>query len=92
MSPLLAVMVAASIVKGGSIYFPQIWGGDAAIQIKPFEGEGRQIKVADIEVPPPVEEEIRVFVDAIRNDTSPPITGLGRSRRRRNCISRIPIC
>ena len=62
--------------EGGSIYFPQIWGGDAAIQIKPFEGEGRQIKVADIEVPPPVQEEIRVFVDAIRNDTSPPITGL----------------
>ena len=62
--------------EGGSIYFPQIWGGDATIQIKPFDGEGQQIKIADIKVPPPVQEEIRVFVDAIRNDTPPPITGL----------------
>ena len=62
--------------EGGSIYFPQTWGGDATIQIKPFEGEGRQIKIADITVPPPVQEEIRVFADAIRNDTPPPITGL----------------
>lgn len=61
--------------EGGSIYFPQIWGGNATIEIKPFEGEGRKIKVADIEVPPPVQEEIRVFVDAIRNDTAPLITG-----------------
>ncbi len=62
--------------EGGSIYFPEIWGGDATIQIKPFDGEGEQIKIANIEVPPPVQEEIRVFVDAIRNDTPPPITGL----------------
>ena len=63
--------------EGGSIYFPQILGRRTqTIQIKPFEGEGREIKVADIEVPPPVQEEIRVFVDAIRNDTPPPITGL----------------
>ena len=62
--------------EGGSIYFPQTWGGNATIQIKPFEGDGRQIKISDIEVPPPVQEEIRVFVDAIRNDTDPPITGL----------------
>ena len=62
--------------EGGSIYFPQTWGTDATIQIKPFEGEGRQIKIADIKVPPPVQEEIRVFAEAIRNDTSPPITGL----------------
>ena len=61
--------------EGGSIYFPQIWGGDASIDIKPFEGEARQIKIADISVPPPVQEEIRVFADAIRNDTEPPITG-----------------
>lgn len=62
--------------EDGSIYFPQIWGGDATIQIKPFDGEGEQIKIANIEVPPPVQEEIRVFADAIRNDTPPPITGL----------------
>lgn len=61
--------------EGGSIYFPQIWGGDATIQIKPFEGAGRQLRIGDIQVPPPVQEEIRVFVDAIRNDTPPPITG-----------------
>ena len=61
--------------EGGSIYFPQIWGGSATIQIKPFEGEGRQIPISDIKVPPPVQQEIRVFVDAIRNDTDPLITG-----------------
>lgn len=59
----------------GSIYFPQTWGGDASIQIKPFDGEGRSIKISDIEVPPPVQQEIRVFVDSIRNNTTPPITG-----------------
>ncbi len=66
--------------EGGSIYFPQIWGVDATIEIKPFEGAGRHIKIADIEVPPPVQEEIRVFAEAIRNDTPPPITaGDGRA-------------
>jgi predicted dehydrogenase len=60
----------------GSIYFPQIWGGDASIQIKPFEGEGRSIRIGDIKVPPPVQQEIRVFVEAIRNDTTPLITGV----------------
>ena len=59
----------------GTIYFPQIWGGDAAIQIKPFEGKGRSIRIGDIQVPPPVQQEIRVFVEAIRNDTPPLITG-----------------
>ncbi len=59
----------------GSIYFPQIWGGDASIQVKPFEGEGRSIRIGNIKVPPPVQQEIRVFVDAIRKDTAPPITG-----------------
>lgn len=61
--------------EGGSIYFPQIWGSDATIRIKPFDGEGWDIKIADIEVPPPVQQEIRVFVDAIRNDKTPSITG-----------------
>ena len=60
----------------GSIYFPQIWGGDASIQIKPFEGAGRSIRIGDIQVPPPVQQEIRVFAEAIRNDTPPPITGI----------------
>lgn len=59
----------------GSIYFPQIWGGDASIQIKSFDGEARSIKIGDIQVPPPVQQEIRVFVEAIRNDTTPLITG-----------------
>ncbi len=62
--------------EGGSLYFPQIWGGDATIQIKPFDSESRHLKIADIKVPPPVQEEIRVFVDAIRNDTPPPVTGV----------------
>ncbi|MCY4403178.1 MAG: Gfo/Idh/MocA family oxidoreductase [Candidatus Poribacteria bacterium] len=60
----------------GSIYFPQIWGGDASIQIKTFDGEGRSIRIGDIDVPQPVQQEIRVFIDAVRNDTPPPITGV----------------
>lgn len=60
----------------GTIYFPQIWGGDASIQIKPFEEEERRIRIGDIIVPPPVQQEIRVFVDAVRNGTTPPITGV----------------
>ncbi len=62
--------------EGGSIYFPQIWGADATLQIKPFDGESERIKIAGIKTPPPVEEEIRVFAAAIRNDTPPSITGL----------------
>ena len=62
--------------QSGSIYFPQIWGGNATIQIKPFDGEARHIPIADINVPPPVQEEIRVFIDAIRSDTVPLITGV----------------
>ncbi len=60
----------------GSIYFPQIWGGDASIKVKPFDGEGRNIRIGDIKVPQPVQQEIRVFVDAIRNETTLPITGI----------------
>ena len=37
--------------------------------------EGRSIRIGDINVPQPVQQEIRVFVDAIRNGTTPPITG-----------------
>ena len=59
----------------GSIYFPQIWGGNATIQIKHFEGDTKELRIGDINVPPPVQQEIRVFVQAIRNDTTPPITG-----------------
>ncbi len=59
----------------GSIYFPQIWGGDATIRIKHFEGDTKELRIGDIKVPPPVQQEIRVFVQAIRNDTTPPITG-----------------
>lgn len=61
--------------EGGSIYFPQIWGGDATIRVKRFEGEEERILISEIDVEEPVRHEIRAFVDAARNDTSPPITG-----------------
>jgi UDP-N-acetylglucosamine 3-dehydrogenase len=61
--------------EGGSIYFPQIWGGDATIRVKPFDGEENRIPIAEIQVEEPVRHEIRAFVDAILNDTPPPITG-----------------
>ncbi len=61
--------------KRGSIYFPQIWGRDAAIRVKAFEGGERRIPISEIVVEDPVRQEIRAFVDAILNDTTPPITG-----------------
>ena len=60
----------------GSIYFPQIWGGDATIRIKPFEGEEVKIPISSIKVEEPVRHEIRAFVDAILNNVTPPITGI----------------
>ena len=59
----------------GSIHFPHIWGGDAAIHVKTFEGREDRIPVSEIKVEEPVRHEIRVFVDAVLNDTTPPITG-----------------
>lgn len=60
----------------GSIYFPQIWGKDASICVKTFEDEEISIPVSEIEVEEPVRHEIRAFVDAVLNDTTPPITGV----------------
>jgi predicted dehydrogenase len=59
----------------GSISFPQIWGGDATIRVKPVDGEEKRILISDIKVEEPVRHEIRAFVDAALNDTPTPISG-----------------
>ena len=59
----------------GSVYFPEIWGKGASIRVKTFEGEEIRTPISDVEVEEPVRREIRVFVDAVLNDTPPPITG-----------------
>jgi predicted dehydrogenase len=61
--------------ENGSIYFPQIWGGDATIRVKPLDGEEERIPISEIKVEEPVRHEIRAFVDAILAEHQPPITG-----------------
>lgn len=57
----------------GSVTFPAIWGRDAALTIKRFDGESRSLPIGDIKVPSPVAEEIRVFVDAVQKGKEPPV-------------------
>ena len=61
--------------ENGSIYFPHIWGKDVSISVKTFEGEEISTPISEIDVEEPVRHEIRAFVDAVLNDTTPPITG-----------------
>ena len=60
----------------GSIYFPEIWGKGASIRVKTFEDEETRTPISEVEVEEPVRREIRVFVDAVLSDTTPPITGV----------------
>ena len=59
----------------GSIFFPQIWGGDSKIQIKRFDGSGEDIPISSIEVESPVRAEIRAFIDATIDGVAPPVAG-----------------
>jgi len=59
----------------GSIFFPQIWGGDSKIQIKRFDGSGEDIPISSIEVESPVRAEIRAFIDATIDGVTPPVAG-----------------
>jgi len=59
----------------GSIYFPSIWGGRAVIEYQKVGSSAQTIQISDIKVEPPVQHEIRRFVDAIIKDEQPPITG-----------------
>ena len=60
----------------GSIFFPQIWGGDSKIQIKRFDGSGEDIPISSIEVESPVRAEIRAFIDATIDGVTPPVAGV----------------
>jgi len=59
----------------GSIFFPQIWGGDSKIQIKRFDGSGEDIPISSIEVESPVRAEIRAFIGATIDGVTPPVAG-----------------
>lgn len=62
-------------LTGGSILFPRIWGGkDDAIEIHPFNSERERLPLSELRVETPVRAEVRAFVNAILNDTEPPIT------------------
>ena len=60
----------------GSIFFPQIWGGDSKIQIKRFDGSGEDIPISSIQVESPVRAEIRAFIDATIDGVTPPVAGV----------------
>ncbi|OGG45758.1 MAG: hypothetical protein A3F84_12205 [Candidatus Handelsmanbacteria bacterium RIFCSPLOWO2_12_FULL_64_10] len=59
----------------GSVTFPAIWGKEAALTVKRFDGEARALPIAEIKVPSPVAEEIRRFVEAVQNVEEPPVGG-----------------
>ena len=59
----------------GSIFFPQIWGGDSKIQIKRFDGSGEDIPISSMQVESPVRAEIRAFIDATIDGVTPPVAG-----------------
>jgi len=59
----------------GSVSFPAIWGKDAALTVRRFDGEARTLPIADLKVPSPVAEEIRRFVVAVRKGEAPPVGG-----------------
>ena len=59
----------------GSIFFPQVWGGDSKIQIKRFDGSGEDIPISSIQVESPVRAEIRAFIDATIDGVTPPVAG-----------------
>lgn len=61
--------------ESGSIYFPHIWGKDVSIHIKTFDGDEISTPISEIDGEEPVRREIRAFVDAVLNDSTPPITG-----------------
>ena len=61
--------------ENGSIFFPQIWGGDSKIQIKRFDGSGEDIPISSMQVESPVRAEIRAFIDATIDGVTPPVAG-----------------
>ena len=77
--------------EGGSIYFPQTWGGDATIQIKPFEDEGRQIKISDIESPTASTRGDSCLCGCDPQRYTATNHRIRRTRRGRNCIGSVPI-
>jgi len=64
----------------GSIEFPSFWGANGGITYAKFGGEATTIAAGDIKVTPPVQAEVQAFVEAVRDDTPPPIPGeVGRA-------------
>jgi len=59
----------------GSISFEKFWGEGAGIQIATRDGKSEFISAKDIKVEHPVTHELRVFFEAVINDTEPPVTG-----------------
>jgi len=66
--------------ENGSIDFPAIWGADGGLTYGTFDGPKMRLAADDIKVEVPVQHELRVFVEAIRDDTPVEIPGeVGRA-------------
>lgn len=59
----------------GGLAFPIIWGEDAGITVKRFEGEPEFISANGLVDEDPVRRELREFVESIREQRPPAITG-----------------
>lgn len=67
----------------GTIFYTNGMGGAGEIRLAKFGGEPQTIRIAEIEKEPPVREELRRFVEAIRAGGPSPIPG---EEGRRNVI------
>lgn len=60
----------------GSAEFPSFWGEGAGVRYRHKDAEETTfLPASEMQVENPVQHELRVWVEAILNDTTPPVTG-----------------
>lgn len=67
----------------GTLVYTRGFSPDGEIRYTRRDGETRTLRVGDLEVEQPVRKELRLFVEAVRNGTPPPIPG---AEGRRNVV------
>ncbi len=63
------------LYEGGTFFFDSGAGADSAIRYGIAGGDVQEQRIADIEVENPVRHEVRLFVEAVLNDTDVPVPG-----------------
>lgn len=61
--------------REGSILIPSFWGSEAGLRYKRQGAEAQWIPASSLTVEPPVQAELRAFVEAVRRGSEPPVTG-----------------